>query len=757
MIPLLAAQVVGEEMGDVVVQTLALAIAAGAILMTLAKQLKMPGIVLLLLGGVLLGPEGVGLVQPETLGSTLNLLVTVAVGLILFEGGLTLNVSGYRSAPKVIRNLLTVGVVVTWVGTAAAIYLIFPVEPVFAILTASLVIVTGPTVIQPILKRIRLKWNLHHILHWEAVLIDPIGVFLAVLAFEWVVFGGTETAVLHLLARIFGGLLIGYLGGEGLAYLLKKRWIPEDLINVFMVGAAMLVFGLTEGLVSGGGLLSVTVAGLICGSRQPPALKAIVEFKSTLVDLLIGFVFILLTARLQLQQFVDFGVRGFALVAVVIFVVRPLTVLASTIGSGLNWRELVFLGWVAPRGVVAASMGSLFALTFAERGMFEDPAFIESFVYTVIFATVLMQGFTAGPLARLLNLREPLASGWLIIGAHTIAREVGRFLERIRKVPVVLIDGNRRAVLEAQQDGLTAFIADARDTKAIEDREEMRGVGRLLAFTDNEDLNELICNKWQANFGREHVFRWASSTEGQVSSDAVGTVLWGWMPKPSMVSSELLLGEAAVVEMQGPRLDNPGTLAALLTAHDEAVLLDPKPGSRLTADDTFKVRTLYLQREADYLLNALNPESILLTDSSDREQIYHQLLQRIHHLDANMDLEAAFDNLLMQEKRFPVTLGHGVALPHLHMPGLSRTICLIAQLRSGVPFPGDPDPVRLVFMVFSPPSLPELHLAVVGEIARICSSERLREELLTAADPEALLDSIRRHRRQHTPFADARS
>ena len=196
------------EMGNVVVSTLALSIACGGLLMVLANRLKVPGIVLLLFGGVALGPEGFGLVQPDTLGPALNVLVAVAVGLILFEGGLTLNMTGYKSAPRVIRNLLTIGVLMTWLGASTAIWLIYPLEPAFALLAGSLVIVTGPTVIQPILKRIRLKWNLHNILHWEGVLIDPIGVFIAVLAYEWVLGGGGEEALIHLLTRIMMGLVI---------------------------------------------------------------------------------------------------------------------------------------------------------------------------------------------------------------------------------------------------------------------------------------------------------------------------------------------------------------------------------------------------------------------------------------------------------------------------------------------------------------------------------------------------------------------
>jgi NhaP-type Na+/H+ or K+/H+ antiporter/mannitol/fructose-specific phosphotransferase system IIA component (Ntr-type) len=751
---MLAAQLNGE-MGNVVVGTLALSVAAGGILMVIAKRLRIPGIVLLLFGGVLLGPEGLGLVQPATLGPILNVLVAVAVGLILFEGGLTLDVNGYRTAPKVIRNLLTIGVAVTWLGTALAIWLIFRFDPNFAVLAASLVIVTGPTVIQPILKRIRLKWKLHNILHWEGVLIDPVGVFLAVLAFEWVVGGAGEVAFAHLLIRIVGGMGIGLAGGLLISWLLKRRLIPDDMVNVFMVAAALLVFGATEAIISEGGLLSVTVAGLVCGSRQPPALKAIVEFKSVLIDLLIGFVFILLTARLKLDQFVEFGVTGFALVAVVILVIRPLAVWASTRGAGLSVKELLFLFWVAPRGVVAASMASLFALSLAEQGRFENPAFIESFVYSVIFATVLLQGFTAGPLARLLGLREREPDGWLIVGAHRIGREVARFLRDVREVPVALVDGNRRAVAEAREQGLAAFHADARETDAIGDRAEMRGVGKLLAFTDNEDLNELLCKKWQPVFGKEHLYRWAATPPKDGDPESTGTVLWSWLPKPSMISSELELGEAAVIEREGPRMREPGNLMALFTAHAGEVLLDPGPDSKL-AQDKAAPRTLYLQREADYLLNALAPERVVRVEPGTAESVYRALAERLAAPAPAWSAEALYREIHDSEAPAPTLLGHGVALPHAKVEGLEQPVCGIALAPGGVELASGEPPVRLVFMLLSPPDKPEMHLAVMGEIARLCADAEVRDKLVACQSAGEVLPLIRLYRRQHTPFAEAR-
>ncbi len=751
---ILAAQVNGS-MGSDVVSTLALSVAAGAILMVVAKKLNIPGIVLLLLGGVVLGPEGLGFVQPDTLGATLNVMVAVAVGLILFEGGLTLDLDGYRTAPQVIRNLLTIGVLVTWMSVTALIWLLFPVQVEFALLAGSLVIVTGPTVIQPILKRIRLKRNLHNILHWEGVLIDPIGVFLAVLAYEWVI-GSGEEAFIYFLIRLTGGLVIGFIGGETIAFLLKRRLIPEEMLQVFIVGSAMLVFGATEALVAEGGLLSVTVAGLVCGSRKPPDLKGIVEFKAVITDLLIGFIFILLTARLHLQQFIDFGWSGLALVVLVMVLVRPMSVLASTRGTDLKPGELVFLSWVAPRGVVAASMASLFTLTLIEQERFANPSFLESFVYSVIFATVLLQGPTAAPLARVLNLKERLPNGWLIVGAHAVAREMAQFLERVRNVPVALVDGNRSSVQEARAIGLKAFYGDARETARIEERDEMQGVGKLLAFTDNEDLNELLCKKWEPIFGRHHVYRWASSLPTDDDEHHTGVILWSWMPKPSMISSELLLGEAAILELSGERRPNPGSLAALLTAHSGEVLLDPGPESKLRQQKGAEPRTLYLQREADYLLNALDTRWILISGEKEPDKLYRHLAERLSKSDPVLQADDLYESIMRREQALATTLGHGVALPHAKIRGLSESTCAVAILPDGISFEDEEEAIKLVFMLISPEDQPEMHLALLGEIARLCADEEVRKLMFACGSAEDFLPIVRQYRRQHTPFAEAR-
>ncbi len=737
-----------------VLQTLAFALAAGAFLSVIAKRLRVPAIVFLLLGGVILGPEGWNVIRPDSLGASLNVLVSLSVGLILFEGGLTLDTMGYRSAGSVIRRLLTLGVLTTWLATSVAVYLLFRWDPTICMLAGSLVIVTGPTVIQPILKRIRLNWNLHHTLHWESVLIDPIGVFAALMAFEWAVGGGGGEALSNLALRVLGGLAIGTIGGEITCFLLKRRLIPEEVLNVFIVGVAVLIFGLTEAIISEGGLLSVTVAGLTIGARRPPELKTIIEFKSVLIDLLIGFVFLLLTARLEVVQFLDFGLRGYLLVAAVILIVRPLTIAVCTFRSEMNLRERLFLSWVAPRGVVAATMASLVALSLEQINPAESAAaaFLETFVYSVIIITVILQGFSAGPVATLLNVRLIDPKGWLIVGAHNLARSVATFLRDVRQVPVVLVDGNRAAVLEAQQEDLPALFADAREVDELFERDEIQGIGRLLAFTDNEDLNELLCKKWEVAFGKQNVYRWASTQSK--SGTSTGTVLWNWMPKPSMISSELVLGEAAMVEMEGEPVQS-GGLDALLTVNASSLLLDPAPDSRLKADKTTP-KTLYLQREADYLISALSPEFVLRIHAESKEGVFEQMIEAVTRVVPGLDAAAIHREILATDAAMPVSLGHGVAIPHTRIRGLARPLCVATQLRPPIDFDpeGKDPPVALVFLLLSPENTPEIHLAVLGEIARLVADPKIRQQLIDCVAPDEMMGIIRRYRRQHTPFAD---
>ncbi len=725
-----------------IVLTLTVAIFAGATLTILARRLAMPTISFLLLGGFFLGPEVLGIVQPASLQQMLPVIVSLSIGLILFEGGMTLDIRDFLGASRIIRQMLTVGVFVTWMLTAIAVHLLFGFPPMFCLLAGSLVIVTGPTVIQPLLKRIRIQKNLHSILQWEGVLIDSVGVFIAVLSFDLVAGGSESLAISQFAARFASGILVGYFGGELICFVLKRRFVSEDTVNLLAIAGAMMVFGIAEAIISEGGLLAVTIAGLVLGRRKPAELKTIVHFKTTITDLLIGLLFILLIARLEIQQFIEFGWRGLALVAAVMFIIRPLAVAVSSVGTGLKLGEYLLLSWVAPRGVVAASMASLFGLALANSNIIEPPLFLESFVYSTIVCTILLQGFTAAPLAVLLKLRRKEPRGWLIIGAHDLGRRVARFIESRAKVPVVLIDSNRNSVSEAREKELSAFAGDARDLSLWESRAEFADVGNMLALTDNDELNQILSHRWAATLGRDHVFHWSSGlSERHSREDFPPTaMIWKGTPRPSFICDELATGEAAleVTDSLEQRL-RIGTVP-LLALRDGKIALDPAPGNPAK---TF----LVLRRRGDPLLNALHQELIIWLDTRTRSATFAAMLEAAARLQPNIKAWELTRKLLEHERQYPSIASHGVSVPLIRVKDLSNPLCVVARTDEAVTFTeNEASPVRLVFLLLTPDRAPEAHLTLMSEIARLTSNDVVRKKLLTAETPGDFLEVIRRHR-----------
>lgn len=711
--------------------TLVTAISAGIVLIVLSRRWNISAIVLLLLGGIVLGPEGLGIVRSDQLGNMLSVIVSLAIGLILFEGGLTLDLQGYRSASGLIRRLLSAGVLVTWMGTAAVIWVMFRFDVFFCMLVASLVIVTGPTVIAPLLKRIKVKSNLHSILHWEGVLIDPVGVFIAILCYEWIGDSGRNIALAKFLLRFVWGLALGVGGGLIIYQLIKKRLVPDDMINAFALGAATLVFGCAEALFSESGLLAVTVAGFVLGLKKPGELKEIRQFKAEITDLLIGTLFILLSARLDLQQFAAFGWQGALAVVGVMFVVRPLNILVCGWGLGFSWRERLFLSWVAPRGIVAASMASLFALSLTQQGV-EHATFIETFVYSVIVATVLIQGFTAGPLAKILRLQRPAPTGWLIVGAHALGRAVAHFLTDVGKKTVVLVDTNPQAVAEARSEGLTAIREDARDVE-LDTYAEIQSVGHVLALTDNEDLNILLCQHWGDTFGRENVYYWCRKSGNEFGGRAV----WQGLPKPSVMSGELERGEAVLMHLKDPQPDNENPARYLVGVGEEDVELFEEQ-----YESGFEV--LLLQREAEYLSASMRPKLVMKLEAEQWPDVLSTLMDQIVELVPTLSRDKTLQMLMDRENTFPSALGHGVAVPHVYSDEIDFRICALAQVPAGVDWLArDGEPVRLVFLLISPPGDAEGHLETMAEIARLASNAQNRERLFNAQVPDEVLRLVR--------------
>ena len=716
--------------------TMAAAIAAGMILIVLSRWLKFSALVLLLAGGVVLGPEVLGIVQPAALGDGLRVIVSLAIGLILFEGGLTLELRQYRSAPKMISRLLTIGLLVTWITAAGAIWLVFGYELSFCLLAASLVIVTGPTVIAPLLKRIRTTPKIHGILHWEGVCIDPIGVFVALLCFEWLLNIHSHELVLARFAlRFVAGIGLGLAGGLVVNRLIRSRLVTDEMMNSFALACAVLIFGLAESLFSEAGLLAVTVSGFVLGIKKPGELDQIRRFKAEITDLLIGTLFILLVARLDLERFYGFGLQGALVVAIVVLVARPLNIVLSAWGLDLNWREKAFLSWVAPRGIVAASMASLFTLNLQEKG-FVQADFIETFTYSVIVTTVLLQSFTANGLARLLGLKRPNPNGWLVVGAHPLGRRIARFITDQAGLYTVLIDSNPQAVDAARAEGFPALLGDARRPE-WEDHFAIQKVGNLLALTDNEDLNMLLCNRWAELFGADHVFCWHSSPTAEAPN--AERIVWPHLPKPSVIAEELEQGEATLITHPA-NADLPKRLAGtLLYSTGGKLCYTPLPEGRKEDAPT---AVLALKRPPDLLKGSLNPNLVMRLQPKDLDELFTEMVHRIAIALPELPGDEILDHLLKREKAYPSALGNGVALPHEYVPALTRRQCAVAQVPDGLDLAApDGQPVKLVFLLLSPSGDLRGHLDTLAEIARLVRWEKTRKRLIDAK-PETLLSII---------------
>ena len=709
------------------------AIAGGVTLTAVARRVGLPSIVMLLAGGVLLGPVGLGVVDPDAFGVGLRAIVSLLIGVILFEGGLTLDLAEYRQAPAAIVRLLTIGVLITWFGTAAIIWAWADIPILYAIVAASLVIVTGPTVVAPLLRRIHVAERVSAILRWESVLIDPLGVFIALLCFEAIVQGDGTFALVDFGLRVTAGLGVGLVGGIAIERVLHWQLVPDDMVNVFILGWAVLVFGVGEWAASEAGLLSVTTAGFLVGARRPPHLDSIRTFKGELTELSIGVLFVLLTARLQVDQFVEFGLSGLVLVAAVMVLVRPIAVWISMLGLDLTWREKTFLSWVAPRGVVAASMASLVALSIEQVGRGPDPRFVESFTYAVIVSTIVVQGLSAGFLARQLGLVMGPPRRWLIIGAHALGQRLAHFLDEHAPGGIALLDTGRADVRAARRAGLPAYAADARDLDRIERTLALADIGHVVAITDNEELNVAICQRWRRRCRPDHLFRWQCTAERRATLP--GQPVWRGLPRPSAVGFELDRGESSVRQGKVGEADAGAGETVLVSFSSGDAVFDAPPDSAPESS----AAALILTRESFRSAVPWRPDVSMRLAIAPTDELLTMAVTRLSHSVAHLPIAGLVAELIEREEVLSSALGGGIALPHAQVPDLRDRLTAVAYVPRGVDWPGAPDdiPVDLIVLLLSPEGDPSAHLAALADIARVLIDDSRRFDLIAGCERDA--------------------
>ncbi|HPG41723.1 MAG TPA: cation:proton antiporter [bacterium] len=494
------------------IQLISLVIFAGIFSQILAYKLKLPAIVPLFIIGALLGQMHI--INPHQLGNGLHTIVQFGVAIILFEGGLSLKIKQFTQASFMIRNLVSVGLLVTWILSALATYYFIPDlhNPSglkIALLFGSLITVTGPTVIMPLLKMVRPIKRVATVLKWEGILIDPLGALVAVVMLTFInsSVAGYDSIIKAFVSSLSLGLVFGVISAFLIHRLLKiNDLIPEDLRNLFVLAMVFIAFSLTNWIQPETGILSVTVAGFVLSIFNPRGINEIESFKGQLTTLMVSILFILLTARLDLAAIWNLGLPGWLVLLTVMFVIRPLNVFISGIKSKLSLREKIFISWIAPRGIVAAAVASLFAETLSETTLFAHQAgYIESLTFLIIGGTVFFQGATARLVGRMLNVLEPDPNGVVIIGANLPARHLAKVIKGLG-LDVMLLDTNTSLVAKAKKEGLVAETANAISQDTIEEF-DVTGYGKLLAFTPNEKINILACQLWAHEFGKNDVFR----------------------------------------------------------------------------------------------------------------------------------------------------------------------------------------------------------------------------------------------------------
>ncbi|MGB2689834.1 MAG: sodium:proton antiporter [Desulfobacterales bacterium] len=501
--------------------TIALGLAAGIFAQSVAHHLRIPGIVLLLITGVLLGPDVSGVIQPETLGSALGIITGFAVAVILFEGGLNLKIQRLKRARRAIKQMITIGGAVTLVGGMLTTRWFFGWDWRTSILFGTLVMVTGPTVINPLLRRFKVKSNVSAVLEAEGVLLDAVGAVVAMVALEVALSpkaGPVATAVMFA-TRLGLGTLVGLLGGVLLVTLLKRRnVVPEGLENVFTLCLVLAMFQGANVLLPESGIVAVTVAGVLVGNFQTYIQRELAEFKEALTVMLIGMLFILLAADVRLDEVYALGLPGIITVLVLMFVVRPINVVVGTFGTRLNWREKCFIGWIGPRGIVAAAVASLFAVELNAYGIAGGNE-LRALVFMVITVTVLSAGLTGGVVAQILDLRRPSNSGWVILGANELSRATAKILIENNE-EVICIDDNPDVCRAAEKDCTRVIFGNGLKTHNLL-RAEIDTRAGALAITGNEEMNLLFIQKVREETKLLHIFMALQGQYERVTVDMV--------------------------------------------------------------------------------------------------------------------------------------------------------------------------------------------------------------------------------------------
>lgn len=702
-----------DAVTDSALLTLTTAAAAGVGLVVLAQRLAVPSAALGLLAGVALGPEALGWVQPVALGAGFQALLGLAVAAILFEGALTLDPGSIRHAPDVLGRLVSAGFLIPFVGVAVALWFVLDLPLPVALLGAGLTTAGGPTLVAPLVRRIGVPDRVHHALTWESALVDALAVLVVAACALWL----ASDPLIGLLGVAAGGS-----AALLLAMALRAGVVPRDLAGIAALSVALLLYAVCDA--SGApGLPAVIAAGLTLGAAWParlprPRLHALAEPAACAL-------LVVLVARLDAPRFVAPG-WDLPLLLLVALVLRPLSALASTAGRHFRPGERAFLAWVAPRGLLTASLATWFVLDLA------TPATraLETFAYALVGVTVL-QATTAPWLARLLGVEKPPRSAWLFAGDAAVGVALGRALGRAG-VDTLVVD-------PAASDGapdphLRLIQGDPASRELVRDP-RLTHVSAVLAVSADPAASRAICSTWGDLVGQ--CYRLARDEE-----PGGAPAVWRDLQDVEELSTASDL-DLLVVDDVGPedRGRFHGGFAPLFTIKGHRAALIPSPTTHTPAPgDTVVV----LRRRVPGLQGLFQDAIIVDEPGSDLYRVVRQLLEAAGEEDPELPIEDVLAGILERERSMSTAMGLGVMIPHTYHPGVDRARCLVANVTAGLRAdPPADEPIRLVFLVLSPYGQAEPHLQALAAIARLVIDPDFRALLGRQRDPRRLLALIR--------------
>ncbi|RED13808.1 cation:proton antiporter [Pontivivens insulae] len=474
----------------------------------LAWRFQLPAIVLMLAAGLIAGPA-LGILDPKaTFGDLFKPIVAVAVAVILFEGGLTLNFRSLRDAGPAVMRLVVVGAPLGWIASTLAVHFGAGLSWETSLVFGGIMIVTGPTVIAPLLRQARLAARPASILKWESIVNDPIGALAAVLAYELIVALNTTTTFAQAAWHFGSGLavasVLGYVGGAAIAWAFARGKVPEYMKVPVLFGSVLLIYAASDYVLHESGLLAVTVMGIYLANAHLPSLTEIRRFKEHATVILVSGVFVLLAASLTMADFANLSWRTVFFVLSVVLLARPLTVFIALIGTGLPFREKLMVAWIGPRGIVLVAVSGLFGTQLAELGI-EDGQGLTAISFALVAGTVILHGFSMAPLAKLLGLTSANTPGLLIVGGSRWATNLAAVLEKA-EVPVLIADRNWFRLRTARSSGIDVFHGEIL-SEVAEHTLDLNKFGLILAATDNDAYNALIGTDLGPEFGRNQVFQ----------------------------------------------------------------------------------------------------------------------------------------------------------------------------------------------------------------------------------------------------------